>query len=180
MGRPRTFDEAEVVEAAADLFARRAYDGVSVDDLVAHLGVHRNSLYKVFGSKRGLYLAALRWYLEHRLRPLLARVRAAPDPAGALRELATSPDRGAELDLLLLAMAERAPVDPEAAGEVAGALRDLDAAVAPGPHATAGAGGAARDPAYAPTATVLGLRLCLRAAAGSGGAPFDPLPPSRD
>ncbi|MFV2118625.1 TetR/AcrR family transcriptional regulator, partial [Streptomyces sp. Act-28] len=92
MGRPRTFDEAEVVEAAADLFARRAYDGVSVDDLVAHLGVHRNSLYKVFGSKRGLYLAALRWHLEHRLRPLPARVRAAPDPAGALRDPATSPD----------------------------------------------------------------------------------------
>uniref|UniRef100_UPI0024555764 helix-turn-helix domain-containing protein n=1 Tax=Nocardia farcinica TaxID=37329 RepID=UPI0024555764 len=69
MGRPRGFDEDEVIAAAARLFAERAYDGVSVDDLVDHLGVHRNSLYKVFGSKRGLYLAALRWYVEHRLRP---------------------------------------------------------------------------------------------------------------
>ncbi|WP_280194396.1 TetR/AcrR family transcriptional regulator, partial [Nocardia farcinica] len=69
MGRPRGFDEDEVIAAAARLFAERAYDGVSVDDLVNHLGVHRNSLYKVFGSKRGLYLAALRWYVEHRLRP---------------------------------------------------------------------------------------------------------------
>ncbi|MBF6150402.1 helix-turn-helix domain-containing protein, partial [Nocardia nova] len=53
MGRPRGFDEDEVIAAAARLFAERAYDGVSVDDLVNHLGVHRNSLYKVFGSKRG-------------------------------------------------------------------------------------------------------------------------------
>lgn len=42
------------------LFGGHAYDGVSVDDLVSHLGVHRNSLYKALGSKRGLYLIALR------------------------------------------------------------------------------------------------------------------------
>ncbi|MCP9956453.1 MULTISPECIES: TetR/AcrR family transcriptional regulator [Streptomyces] len=179
MGRPRTFDEAEVVRAAAELFARRAYDGVSVDDLVAHLGVHRNSLYKVFGSKRGLYLAALRWHLEHRVRPLLARVRRSSDPAGALEDLAVSPDRGADLDLLLLALAERAPVDPEVAGEVAGVLRDLDAAVAPAPGAAAPSGGAAARPAHPPTATALGLRLRLRAAAGPEGAPSDPVHPPR-
>src|SRR5690242_8879114 len=110
MGRPRTFDEDEVITAAADLFAARAYDGISVDDLVTHLGVHRNSLYKVFGSKRGLYLAALRWHLEHQVRPLLATVAAAADPARAMRE-ALSADGTPALDLLLLAMVERAPVD---------------------------------------------------------------------
>lgn len=171
-----------MVGAAADLFARRAYDGVSVDDLVAHLGVHRNSLYKVFGSKRGLYLAAFRWYLEHRVRPLLGRVREAADPAGALRDLAGSPDRGAELDLLLLAMAERAPVDPEVADEVARTLGDLDAAVAPGPCAAASPGGAAPAAAHVPTdatAAALGLRLRLRAAAGPAAAGADPVHPPR-
>ncbi|WP_280181084.1 helix-turn-helix domain-containing protein, partial [Nocardia farcinica] len=73
MGRPRGFDEDEVIAAAARLFAERAYDGVSVDDLVDHLGVHRNSLYKVFGSKRGLYLAALRWYRPRHRRPRSSR-----------------------------------------------------------------------------------------------------------
>ena len=57
MGRRRSFDEDEVVRAAVGLFGGRSYDGVSIDDLVNHLGVHRNSLYKTFGSKRGLYLA---------------------------------------------------------------------------------------------------------------------------
>ena len=44
MGRPTAFDETEVARAAAELSAARPYDGISVDDLVAHLGVHRNSL----------------------------------------------------------------------------------------------------------------------------------------
>lgn len=112
MGRPRNFDEDEVVRAAAALFAARAYDGVSVDDLVTHLGVHRNSLYQTFGSKRGLYLRALRWQLEHELRPRIPAILAAPADA-------------AELDLLLLAAVERAPEDADVAAEVARALDDL-------------------------------------------------------
>lgn len=36
MGRPRGFDE-QAVTAAAALFAGKAYDGVSVDDLVQQL-----------------------------------------------------------------------------------------------------------------------------------------------
>ena len=105
MGRPRAFDEDEVTESAAQLFAGRAYDGVSVDDLVAHLGVHRNSLYKVFGSKRGLYLAALRRHLDH---------------------LGTS---DTALDSLLPAAAERGPVDREVAELIGPVLRGLDPAL---------------------------------------------------
>lgn len=119
MGRPRAFDEAEVVQAAAGLFARRAFDGISVDDLVAHLGVHRNSLYSVFGSKRGLYLRALRWSLEHQVRPLLEHASPA-DRAGLAAEPA--------LDLLLLAAVERAPEDPEVAREVTTVLTDDETA----------------------------------------------------
>jgi TetR/AcrR family transcriptional regulator, transcriptional repressor for nem operon len=152
MGRPRAFDEAEVIRAAAALFATRAYDGVSVDDLVTHLGVHRNSLYKVFGSKRGLYLAALRWHLRHEVGPLLAIAAAAPDPARALL------DAGGGLDLLLLALVERAPVDAEVAAELAATMREFDAALA----------GASPALAHALTAAILGLRL--RARTGPGAA----------
>ncbi|MQS40025.1 TetR/AcrR family transcriptional regulator, partial [Streptomyces katsurahamanus] len=101
MGRPRGFDEAEVVRSAARLFAGRSYDGTSIDDLVTHLGLHRNSLYKTFGSKRGLYLAALRWSLEHEVAPLIDRVAEAAGPAEALRAALGPPDGGGGLDLLL-------------------------------------------------------------------------------
>ena len=140
MGRPRGFDEDEVVAAAVTLFARRAYDSVSVDDLVTQLGVHRNSLYKTFGSKRGLYLAALRRHLEQDVRPLVQAEAGPPGEAEArppVQAEAGSPvlpavvraiDAG-ELDLLLFAAVERAPVDDEVAAETARALTWLDEAL---------------------------------------------------
>jgi TetR/AcrR family transcriptional regulator, transcriptional repressor for nem operon len=147
MGRPRAFDEAEVTRAAAALFATRAYDGVSVDDLVAHLGVHRNSLYNVFGSKRGLYLAALRWHLEHRINPLVVRVRAhrAAEAAGPELDPELGSELGPELDLVLLAAVERAPADPEVAAAIGAVLHEFDAVL--------GADG---------TAALLGQRLRAR------------------
>ncbi|MFE7132109.1 TetR/AcrR family transcriptional regulator [Streptomyces sp. NPDC057638] len=129
MGRPRGFDEAAVIRAAAQLFADRAYDGLSVDDLVTGLGVHRNSLYKTFGSKRGLYLAALRHCLDQDVAPLAERITAAPGRQEALRALSTA-DTGSGLDLLLLAAIERAPVDGEVAELVARGLAALDGAIA--------------------------------------------------
>lgn len=145
MGRPRAFDEDDVVRAAVRLFGGRAYDGVSVDDLVTHLGVHRNSLYKTFGSKRGLYLKALRRHLADDVSPLLDALAGATDAAAVLR-LVTSADLG----LLLLAAVERAPVDQEAASEVTAALAAVDRAIAD-------ALGVPADLAAALTATALGI-----------------------
>ncbi|MFJ3670281.1 TetR/AcrR family transcriptional regulator [Streptomyces sp. NPDC090106] len=147
MGRPRAFDEDEAVRAAVGLFGGRAYDGVSVDDLVGRLGVHRNSLYKTFGSKRGLYLMALRRHLADDVRPLLDALADADDTAAVLR-LVTS----ARLDLLLLAAIERAPVDPEVASEVETALASVDRAIG-------AALGVTDDLAAALTAAALGIRL---------------------
>jgi TetR/AcrR family transcriptional repressor of nem operon len=170
MGRPRGFDEAEVVRAAVVLFANRAYDGVSVDELVSHLGVHRNSLYKTFGSKRGLYLAALRWCLNEEVPSLIAEIERAEDATAAFQRLTTSM-AWAGMDLLLLAAVERAPVDREVALEVKRALNSLDEAV----QRRRGSGQAAeimRSP-MGFTATLLGLRLRVRAAVltAESGAP---------
>ncbi|WP_432967531.1 TetR/AcrR family transcriptional regulator [Dactylosporangium sp. CA-233914] len=121
MGRPRGFDEEAVIREAVAMFARRAYDGLSVDDLVTGLGVHRNSLYKTFGSKRGLYLTALRTYLRDDLEPLLS---GATDAEALLAA-------GDGLDLLLLAAAEQAPLDAEVGALVAGALARIDEVLGP-------------------------------------------------
>ncbi|MER5766291.1 TetR/AcrR family transcriptional regulator [Streptomyces sp. NPDC001985] len=168
MGRPRGFDEAEVVRSAAGLFAGRAYDGISIDDLVTHLGLHRNSLYKTFGSKRGLYLAALRWYLAHDVAPLIDRVARAGDPGEVLGEALRPPGGGPGLDLLLLAAVERAPVDDEVAELVTRTFTALDGAAGGGAagRETSGDGTAGHDGlAIALTAAALGLRIRSRAGA---------------
>src|SRR6266849_4954549 len=63
-GRPRSFDETGALEKATQVFWSKGYDGVTIDDLVAGMGVGRPSLYAVFGDKRTLFLRALRTYAE--------------------------------------------------------------------------------------------------------------------
>ncbi|MFC9328044.1 TetR/AcrR family transcriptional regulator [Kitasatospora sp. NPDC057015] len=165
MGRPRAFDEDEAVRTAAGLFAARGYEGTSVDDLVTGLGVHRGSLYKVFGSKRGLYLTALRRHLDQEVLPLARAVAAAPDLAGALTLAVAAFDGGPAAGFLLLAAAERAPADPEVAALVDEGLTTLDEAfdrvfAATGAPSPEDGGGLA----HVLGAAVLGLRLRARAA----------------
>ena len=63
-GRPRSFDERQALEKATQVFRSKGYDGVTIDDLVAGMGVGRPSLYAVFGDKRTIFLRVLRAYGE--------------------------------------------------------------------------------------------------------------------
>ncbi len=60
-GRPRGFDRDTVLAQAAGLFARDGYEGISVADLAAELGLNHPSLYAAFGPKSSLYCEALDW-----------------------------------------------------------------------------------------------------------------------
>ena len=122
-----------MVRAAVVLFARRSYDGTSVDDLVTHLGVHRGSLYKTFGSKRGLYLAALRHHIDGDVTRLAGEISAAPPGEAGTRALAG----GGSLGFLLLAATERAAADDDVAAEVSRAFDLLDQAFQKDDKATA-------------------------------------------
>ncbi|MGW3077243.1 TetR/AcrR family transcriptional regulator [Kitasatospora sp. NPDC001132] len=163
MGRPRGFDEADVVRSAAKLFAVRTYDGTSVDDLVSHLGVHRNSLYKTFGSKRGLYLTALKWMVDHQVAGLAARIAETAGRAEGTQQVLADAVTGTDLDLLLLAAVERAPVDAEVARLVGEAFAALDRAVA----TAAPAGGDDDAPTLPPAATALLIGLRTRSRSGT-------------
>ena len=65
-GRPRSFDERDALEKATQVFRSKGYDGVTIDDLVAGMGVGRPSLYAVFGDKRAIFLRVLRAYAERK------------------------------------------------------------------------------------------------------------------
>ncbi|MCW5735449.1 MAG: TetR/AcrR family transcriptional regulator [Enhydrobacter sp.] len=54
-----------LLRSAAKLFARRPYETVEVDDIVGRAGMAHGSLFHHFGSKRGIYLAAMEEIAAH-------------------------------------------------------------------------------------------------------------------
>ena len=74
MGRPRSFDEATVLDAALACFWAHGYEATSVRDLTEAMGISGPSLYNAFGDKRELYAEVLEHYCRTRTHPLLERI----------------------------------------------------------------------------------------------------------
>lgn len=62
MGRPRGFSEDDALEAAMRVFWEKGYEGASINDLTAAMGINRSSLYTIFGDKEALFHRALERY----------------------------------------------------------------------------------------------------------------------
>jgi TetR/AcrR family transcriptional repressor of nem operon len=71
-GRPRQFDEREVLERAMQLFWEKGYQAVGLSELLARMGISRQSLYATFGNKRELFVRAIHHYRETQLAQALA------------------------------------------------------------------------------------------------------------
>lgn len=82
-GRPRGFDEDEVLEKARGVFWTLGYAAASLDDLAAATGLNRPSLYAAFGDKHALYMRALGRTRES----AVAGMRAMMGREGRLREV---------------------------------------------------------------------------------------------
>ena len=124
MGRPRGFDEEEVVLLAGGLFERLGYEATSVDDLVVGVRLHRGSLYQAFGSKRGLFLFALRRLVEKlpsRLEEDLTQTSALDLVLVAAMELASRDDEVRALVRTACALLDDRPDSaPNGAGDLLG------------------------------------------------------------
>lgn len=64
VGRPRAFDEKEALDHALEVFWRQGYEGTSLPDLTAAMGINRPSLYAAFGNKAALFRQAMDRYVE--------------------------------------------------------------------------------------------------------------------
>ena len=63
MARPRGYDRQEVLDRAIEVFWQKGYKATSIQDLVNAAGINRASLYHAFGSKAGVFAAALERYM---------------------------------------------------------------------------------------------------------------------
>lgn len=71
MGRNQTFNTTDVARAARNVFWSTGYEQASLPELEAATGLNRSSIYNTFGSKRGLFDAAVQNYLDEVIRPRL-------------------------------------------------------------------------------------------------------------
>jgi AcrR family transcriptional regulator len=63
-GRPREFDVDQALDRALRVFWRKGYEGTTLAELTAAMGINRPSLYAAFGSKEELFRRALDRYAE--------------------------------------------------------------------------------------------------------------------
>jgi AcrR family transcriptional regulator len=63
-GRPRSFDPEVALDKAVEVFWRHGYEGASLADLTAAMGINRPSMYAAFGNKDELFRRAVTRYAE--------------------------------------------------------------------------------------------------------------------
>lgn len=78
MSRTQSFDRDAVVHAARTLFWQCGYEDASIPALEHATGLSRSSIYNTFGSKRGLFDAAVQSYLDDIVRPRLRPLQTDP------------------------------------------------------------------------------------------------------
>lgn len=131
MSGVKQYDRIELLDRAIELFRVQGYSDTSTAELVAELGVNRKSMYAEFGSKQGLFEAALERYGQEHLSNVLAPIEA---PEAGLDAIRGAFDSYAEASdgwvrgrgcLMCNTAVERAALDPGAARHVAAYLDRL-------------------------------------------------------
>jgi AcrR family transcriptional regulator len=84
-GRPREFDADQALDRATEVFWRQGYDGTSITDLTASMGINAPSLYAAFGNKRQIFDKVMDRYMQTRL-ARRAEALSLDDPVEAARQ----------------------------------------------------------------------------------------------
>ena len=116
VGRPREFDEEQVLAAAMNAFWRKGYEATSLVDLTECTGLNKASLYRVFGDKHQLFKAALQNYSDMEYREVLAVVSETASPLANIRAVVHKicDDAGSDKGCMMInSMVELAPHDAE-------------------------------------------------------------------
>ena len=85
VGRPREFDEEQVLDAAMKAFWANGYESTSLADLVSVTGLHKGSLYQAFGDKHSLFIQTLNRYLQNMRHHKKQILDAAESPLAGIR-----------------------------------------------------------------------------------------------
>ena len=116
VGRPREFDEEQVLVAAMEAFWRKGYEATSLVDLTDATGLNKASLYRVFGDKHQLFKSALQHYGKTEFQKVASVIRNDVSPLENLHAVVDkitsdfASDKGC---MMINSLVELAPHDPE-------------------------------------------------------------------
>ncbi|TXI07753.1 MAG: TetR/AcrR family transcriptional regulator [Rhizobium sp.] len=130
-GRPREFDMDSALDEALRVFSERGYYAASISELTEAMGLTAGSVYKAFGDKRGVFLAAFGRYRRVRQQLIDETLADVPNGYEKLRALVTffaeasCGEIGRRGCLVVGSATELALFDEEVAGRV-GVAFDFD------------------------------------------------------
>ncbi len=179
MPRPVSIDRAQALEQAMLLFWRRGYHQTSMREITAATRLLPGSLYGAFGSKRGLYLAALDHYHDGLQQALTAHLQGTAPPLERIRRFFAELLNGIARDpegkgcLLINTLLEPPAADAEITQQAAAALAEVEAAFAVALEEAVGNGELADGPPPEARARLLmtgiyGLRVYQRTTPPAG------------
>jgi AcrR family transcriptional regulator len=86
-GRPRAFDRTTALHRAMEVFWAHGYEGASMSDLTAAMGINSPSLYAAFGCKEQLFREAVAYYNETEGAAIDRALRERPTARDAIAEV---------------------------------------------------------------------------------------------
>jgi TetR/AcrR family transcriptional regulator, transcriptional repressor for nem operon len=84
MGRPISFDQAQMLETIQIQFWNTGYSGTSLDDIMKSTGLGKGSLYGTYGSKHDMYVMAFTDYCDWAVKDYEERLQG-PDEGAIIR-----------------------------------------------------------------------------------------------
>lgn len=82
-GRPRLFDEMDVLRRAQIAFLQGGFEATAYEDIASATGLSKPSLYNTFGDKTALFERVVAGYAEHAKREIMLSFASAPNLAEA-------------------------------------------------------------------------------------------------
>ncbi|MFY0255109.1 TetR/AcrR family transcriptional regulator [Chitinophaga sp. 30R24] len=86
-GRPKIFDDEEVIRKATEVFWRQGYEATSTEDLLTAMGIGKGSFYLAFkGGKKELFEKALQQFSENAIARFKQGLNATDNPIAYIKE----------------------------------------------------------------------------------------------
>jgi len=121
LARSKEFDATHVLHKAMEVFGHYGYEGTSLQLLLEGLGIARQSLYDTYGTKRDLFMKAVKHYVNEKSSAVVVYLEQSPSVKKAIGDIfavivETLKDEQRRKECFILYSAiDQIPHDPEIA-----------------------------------------------------------------